>query len=96
MASTVLDYDFIDNLEQAKLKIGEFEGEKELSLDCEGMALSRTGQLCILQIATGARVYVFDVHVLGKELFNTGWFGYLFEVFYHEHIVKMYLHMQTL
>ena len=34
-----------------------------LAVDCEGVALSRTGRLCLVQIASPTRAYVFDTAV---------------------------------
>lgn len=51
--------------------------EKVLSVDCEGVSLSRTGQLCLLQLSTPAHqglfhVFLFDILALGAGAFNTG------------------------
>jgi len=43
-----------------------------ISVDCEGVALGRKGQLCMVQIATAYNVFLFDVLSLGKTLFTKG------------------------
>ena len=42
-----------------------------LALDTEGVRLSRTGQLTLLQLGTDTRVFVFDVLALGDAAFST-------------------------
>jgi exonuclease 3'-5' domain-containing protein 1 len=41
-----------------------------VALDAEGVALSRTGQLTLLQAATAERVFVFDCLALGAAAFD--------------------------
>jgi len=43
-----------------------------ISVDCEGVALGRKGQLCMVQIATAYHVFIFDVLSLGESLFKKG------------------------
>mmetsp|Transcript_7188 Transcript_7188/g.10686 ORF Transcript_7188/g.10686 Transcript_7188/m.10686 type:complete len:276 (-) Transcript_7188:249-1076(-) len=38
--------------------------ETILALDCEGVDLGRTGEICIIQISTRDRCFLFDVHEL--------------------------------
>ena len=38
--------------------------------DCEGVNLSRTGQLCLLQIAVEKHVYLIDILTLGERAFH--------------------------
>jgi len=40
-----------------------------IALDCEGVNLSKDGKLCLIQIATPKRVYLFDVLKGGDRLF---------------------------
>jgi hypothetical protein len=40
-----------------------------VALDCEGVNLSKRGKLCLIQIATPKRVYLFDVVKGGDKLF---------------------------
>jgi len=42
-----------------------------LTLDTEGVRLSRTGQLTLLQLGTDERVFVFDIQKLGDAAFST-------------------------
>jgi len=46
--------------------------ETQLSVDCEGVELGRFGELCLVQVATTQKVYLFDVVVLGREIFDQG------------------------
>ena len=41
-----------------------------LALDTEGVRLSRTGQLTLLQLGTAERMYLFDVQTLGTAAFT--------------------------
>jgi hypothetical protein len=43
-----------------------------IAVDCEGVALSRTGALCLVQVASVDAVYLFDVVVGGRALFDAG------------------------
>ena len=48
-----------------------------LAVDCEGIDLGRRGELCILQIAcvsesSAVVVFLFDVCVLGRAMFDRG------------------------
>jgi len=43
-----------------------------ISVDCEGVALGKKGQLCMIQIATAYNVFLFDVLTLGQTLFTKG------------------------
>jgi len=43
-----------------------------IAVDCEGVELGRDGVLCLIQIATDAHVYIFDVLSLGARLFECG------------------------
>ncbi|KAF6040432.1 EXD1 [Bugula neritina] len=46
--------------------------ETQLSVDCEGVDLGRFGELCLVQVATTQKVYLFDVEVLGRKIFDQG------------------------
>lgn len=37
-----------------------------LALDCEGVDLGRTGQICLVQVSTGPHCFLFDVHEVTK------------------------------
>lgn len=43
-----------------------------LAVDCEGVSLSRKGELTILSVATREKVYIFDVFKIGKAIFYGG------------------------
>lgn len=43
-----------------------------LAVDCEGVSLSRKGELTILSIATREKAYIFDVFKIGKAIFSSG------------------------
>ena len=43
-----------------------------LSVDCEGVDLGKYGELCLLQIATNGKVYLFDIVELEGKAFETG------------------------
>lgn len=50
-----------------------------VGVDCEGVSLSRTGQLCLVQVSTEMEkdtglfhVYLFDVVALGEKAFSCG------------------------
>ncbi len=42
-------------------------GHNLLALDCEGVELSRAGNVCIVQIATPSHCYLFDVLGLDRN-----------------------------
>jgi len=46
--------------------------ETQLSVDCEGVELGKTGELCLVQVATTQTVYLFDVVKLGRKIFDQG------------------------
>lgn len=46
--------------------------ESRIAVDCEGVALSRTGALCLVQVASNKAVYIFDIAVGGRALFDAG------------------------
>jgi exonuclease 3'-5' domain-containing protein 1 len=43
-----------------------------IAVDCEGLNMSRNGELCMVQVATAEQVYLFDVISLGEKLFSKG------------------------
>jgi hypothetical protein len=43
-----------------------------IAVDCEGVTLSRTGRLCLVQIASPQSVFLFDIIKGGKALFESG------------------------
>ena len=44
--------------------IGCLKAAEVLTLDCEGVDLGRSGELCLIQLATRERCFLFDVHEL--------------------------------
>lgn len=50
----------IDSQSKAQECLPELLGARLLGVDCEGVALGRWGRLCLCQIATTERVYLFD------------------------------------
>ena len=62
--------DSIENVEKACSRLGQHE---ELAFDCEGVDLGKGGKLTLIQImAKDEQVFIFDVLVLGKFLFENG------------------------
>jgi len=46
--------------------------EKIIAVDCEGVNLGREGRLCLVQVATSHKVYLFDIIEGGAVLFDSG------------------------
>ena len=61
--------------------MGELIERKEpVAVDFEGIALSRTGKLCLAQVAPkDGPVYLVDVTAMGRDAFGPGRFGELLE-----------------
>ncbi len=71
------DSQLIDNelaLNDAISEINQYKQTSNnlLSVDCEGVSLSRKGELTILSIATREKAYLFDVLKIGKDIFRGG------------------------
>jgi len=64
--------ELIDQEHQLPDVIQLLRKETQLSVDCEGVELGKTGELCLVQIATSQKVYLFDVEVLGRKIFDQG------------------------
>jgi hypothetical protein len=67
----------IDNELALNVAISELNQYKQtsnnlLAVDCEGVSLSRKGELTILSIATREKAYLFDVLKIGKAIFSGG------------------------
>jgi exonuclease 3'-5' domain-containing protein 1 len=58
-----------EELEKALQLIGQ---SHLIAVDCEGLNMSRAGELCMVQVATADQVYLFDVISLGDKLFSKG------------------------
>ncbi|XP_021372129.1 piRNA biogenesis protein EXD1-like [Mizuhopecten yessoensis] len=50
----------------------EVKSHERIALFCEGVEVSRKGQLSVIIIGTTTKVYIFDILKLGKEAFNNG------------------------
>jgi len=50
-----------------------------VAVDCEGVSLSKEGKLCLIQVATPKKVYLFDVLKGGERLFFDRGLRYLLE-----------------
>jgi len=74
MASGVT-YKLVDTLPEVRATVELLNSQDKdtfFGCDCEGVRLSRTGQLCLLQIAVKEHVYLFDIVVLGDSAFQSG------------------------
>jgi len=68
-------YELIDTPLKVLTAVDELKAQDKntfFGCDCEGVRLSRTGQLCLLQIAVKKHVYLFDIVVLGVSAFQSG------------------------
>jgi hypothetical protein len=88
IASESLPFVFIDKIDDTYHRaILEIASNSIIAVDCEGklltrllqannavigVALGRNGKVCLLQIATEANVFLFDVQTLGASLFSLG------------------------
>ena len=65
--------EYIDSIENAEKVCSQLRQHKQLAFDCEGVRLGKGGKLTLIQImAKDEEVFIFDVLVLGKSLFDTG------------------------
>ena len=63
----------VDDLASAKQVLSLLKCQNVLAFDCEGVKLGRGGKMTLIQIgAEHDTVYLFDVLVLGKDLFLVG------------------------
>ena len=67
-----LKFQHVDDLNTLRSAISELKGIMELAVDCEGVDLSRTGKLCLIQVGTNGKVFCFDVIALGRKVFDEG------------------------
>jgi len=67
-----LRVELIDQGHQLPDVIQLLREETQLSVDYDGVDLGRFGELCLVQVATTQKVYLFDVVVLGRKIFNQG------------------------
>ena len=70
------DYWLVDNDVDLKKALAELKGKLErntrLAVDCEGVSLSRKGELTVIVVATEEKAYIFDVVKLGRAVFTEG------------------------
>ena len=52
--------------------VAELSKLEVIAVDCEGVNLSREGELCLVQIGTESKVYLVDVLEHGRALFEEG------------------------
>ena len=66
------NYEFIDNLKRVNEIVSQvLYNQKIISIDCEGIKLSKTGSLTLIQIGLyNKQGYLFDVKILSKSLFE--------------------------
>ena len=63
----------VNDLTSAKQVLSQLKCHNVLAFDCEGVKLGRGGKMTLVQIgAKSDTVYLFDVLVLGKDLFSAG------------------------
>jgi ribonuclease D len=68
-----LQFAFIDEDGEAlESALNFISRSSTISVDCEGVKLERSGELCLIQIATTFHVFLFDVASLGPVLFDKG------------------------
>ncbi|XP_022084493.1 piRNA biogenesis protein EXD1-like [Acanthaster planci] len=70
-------YRLIDKESQIKPALDDIGRSPIIGVDCEGEALSRRGKLSVISIATADQIYLFDIVVLGKGIFDEGLRGIL-------------------
>ncbi|XP_020913445.1 piRNA biogenesis protein EXD1 [Exaiptasia diaphana] len=65
--------DNADGLQESLRELKSFKSKANLlAVDCEGVKLSREGELTIVTVATEEKAYIFDVVKLKKVLFDEG------------------------
>jgi len=76
MAARNQSYKLVDNhreLRSSIRQLNHLEPGSLVAVDCEGVSLSREGELTIVTVATEAEeVYIFDVAVLDDDVFDKG------------------------
>lgn len=55
------DEPIITTAAQCEQAIKELYGHKAIAVDCEGVNLGRTGKLCLVQIGTPSKTYLFGM-----------------------------------
>uniref|UniRef100_A0A6P8J2G2 PiRNA biogenesis protein EXD1-like n=1 Tax=Actinia tenebrosa TaxID=6105 RepID=A0A6P8J2G2_ACTTE len=75
MACKTQNYKLVDTEASLKESLSELrscESNAFLAVDCEGVNLSRKGELTIITVATEEKAYIFDVTVLKQAVFDEG------------------------
>ena len=70
-----LNYVLVDSevkLDQSLRELKILDPKALLAVDCEGVSLSRKGELTIVAVATENKAYIFDVVKLKQEVFDKG------------------------
>lgn len=68
---------YIDSVAACRAAVTVLSVHPRIAVDCEGVGLSRTGRLCLMQIASPDHVYIFDI--IGKDLNDMAYGISLFE-----------------
>lgn len=68
---------YVDNLSACRDAVNKLSLCARIAVDCEGVALSRTGRLCLLQVASQESIYVFDL--IGPDATNTAFANAFFD-----------------
>eukprot|EP00026_Physarum_polycephalum_P007632 Phypoly_transcript_07697.p1 GENE.Phypoly_transcript_07697~~Phypoly_transcript_07697.p1 ORF type:complete len:427 (+),score=69.81 Phypoly_transcript_07697:48-1283(+) len=61
--------------EQCEIAVQEILSDKKnklIAVDCEGVNLGRNGRLCLVQVATSSKAYLFDIIEGGPGIFDSG------------------------
>ena len=65
-------YELITSLEHCREVAASLLDLKEVAVDVECLELCRLGKGCLIQVATGSGVKIFDITVIGPEGFQNG------------------------
>jgi len=87
--------ELVDTVEKCQQAVAVLCREEELAIDLEGIALSREGELCLMQMSgpgESTPVYLFDICVLGKEAFDEGGLKELLE---SESVTKVFYDVRS-
>ncbi|XP_067947533.1 uncharacterized protein [Watersipora subatra] len=72
MASSSNKHILVETVGKVETAIKDLREHSLLSVDCEGVRLGREGELCLLQVATSSKIYLFDIVALKEKAFSTG------------------------
>eukprot|EP01112_Ceratiomyxa_fruticulosa_P008469 TRINITY_DN2194_c0_g1_i4.p1 TRINITY_DN2194_c0_g1~~TRINITY_DN2194_c0_g1_i4.p1 ORF type:complete len:322 (+),score=79.59 TRINITY_DN2194_c0_g1_i4:557-1522(+) len=76
----------IVTIEECEKAIKEIKKQHIIAVDCEGVNLGREGTLCLVQVATSKKAYLFDIIEGGSRLFDHG----LREILESDKILKVF------